>query len=110
MESGLIMENLEAEIFNLIVHSGNARGLIFEALDVAEKEDYSGATKLMQEANEELVLAHNVQTQLIQDELKNKSTISLLLIHAQDQFMTTMSEQVLIEKMIHMQKQLNELK
>ncbi|EMF0116075.1 PTS lactose/cellobiose transporter subunit IIA, partial [Enterococcus hirae] len=34
--------------------------------------------------------------------------ISLLLIHAQDQLMTVMSEQALIERLIKMQKQINE--
>lgn len=104
------MENLETEIFNLIVHSGNARALIFEAFEQSEQQKYDTADQLMKEADAELILAHNVQTKLIQDELQQKTDISLLLIHAQDQFMTTMSEQTLIEKMIHIQQQLNELK
>lgn len=92
-EVGDIMENIEAVIFELIVHSGNARGMLFEALDAAEAE---------------MTIAHNLQTKLIQDDLKGQGQISLLLIHAQDQLMTTMSEQALIERLIKMQQQLNQ--
>lgn len=103
------MENIENVIFELIVHSGNARGFLYEALDQTEKKDYAAADQSMKEAEQEMVTAHNVQTKLIQDDLTTKDSISLLLIHAQDQFMTTMSEQSLIERLIKMQKQINEL-
>lgn len=102
------MEELEATIFELIVHSGNARGLLYESLDCAENGEYQQIDDLLVEAKAEMNTAHNIQTQLIQDNLAGKGAISLLLIHAQDQLMTAMSEQALIERLIKMQKQLNE--
>ncbi|MEX1447825.1 PTS lactose/cellobiose transporter subunit IIA [Enterococcus sp. C76] len=102
------MEELETKIFDLIVHSGNARGLLFETLECAENKEYYEIDNLLNKAKEEMNIAHNIQTQLIQDNLAGKGEISLLLIHAQDQLMTVMSEQALIERLIKMQKQINE--
>lgn len=104
------MEELETLIFDLIVHSGNARGLLYEALDYAEQENYDQIEELMKQAETEMVRAHNIQSTLIQKDLQGKEAISLLLVHAQDQFMSTMTEQALIERLIKMQKQLNQLK
>lgn len=102
------MEELETIIFDLIVHSGNARGSLFEALECAENKKYDEIDNLLNKAKKEMNIAHNIQTQLIQDNLAGKGEISLLLIHAQDQLMTVMSEQALIERLIKMQKQINE--
>ena len=102
------MEELESIIFELIVHSGNARGLLYEALDCTENKEYQKIDDLLAQAKAEMNTAHNIQTQLIQDNIAGKGEISLLLIHAQDQLMTAMSEQALIERLIKMQKQLNE--
>ena len=41
-----------------------------------------------------------MQTDLITRDLNGSLPMSLLLVHAQDQLMTTMSEQSLIEQMI----------
>lgn len=101
------MKNQENVIFDLIVHSGNARGLLYEALDKAEMSEFKESEKLMEKAKGELVLAHNIQTELIQDDLRGNGKISLLLIHAQDQFMNTMTEQSLIERLIKLQKKID---
>ncbi|NDU78540.1 PTS lactose/cellobiose transporter subunit IIA, partial [Actinomadura sp. DSM 109109] len=42
----------------------------------------------------------DMQTELITRDLNGSLPMSLLLVHAQDQLMTTMSEQSLIEHMI----------
>ncbi|MFT4186291.1 MAG: PTS lactose/cellobiose transporter subunit IIA [Micrococcaceae bacterium] len=105
------MENIENLIFEIIVHSGNSRANLYEALDEAGKNSsQEKIDELLKNAAEEMTLAHNIQTNLIQEDLKGDSEISLLLIHAQDQLMTTMSEQTLIERMIKMQQQINKLK
>ena len=69
-EVGDIMENIEAVIFELIVHSGNARGMLFEALDAAEADNHEQSVMCMQQAEAEMTIAHNLQTKLIQDDLK----------------------------------------
>lgn len=103
------MNDLESTIFELIVHSGNARALLYEALDFSQTNSKNEVHEKLNNVKKEMVLAHNLQTKLIQDNLKGEGEISLLLIHAQDQFMTAMTEQVLIEKMINMQYQINSI-
>lgn len=102
-------KELENEIFKIITHSGTARADLYEALKETREKNYNKSDELLKSVSNELDLAHNVQTKLIQEDLNNKLEDSLLLIHAQDQFMTTMSEQSLIEQMIIMQKEINKL-
>lgn len=105
------MEELETIIFDIIIHGGNARALAYEALEKAREADYEEVERLLEECRQEMTLAHNTQTQLVQDEVKGENVkISLLLIHAQDQLMTSMTEQTLIQQMIEMQKEINALK
>ncbi|MEH6992837.1 PTS lactose/cellobiose transporter subunit IIA [Neobacillus drentensis] len=97
----------EIEIFEIISHGGNARGLAYEALEAAEAFDFEKAEALIKQAEEELNLAHNTQTKLIQNELNGDlSEKSLLMIHAQDHLMTAISEQKLIKHMIRIVKKL----
>ncbi|MEH7034675.1 PTS lactose/cellobiose transporter subunit IIA [Priestia megaterium] len=97
----------EMEIFEIISHGGNARGLAYEALQAAEEFDFEKAEDLIKQAAEELGLAHKNQTKLIQAELNGEAAEkTLLMIHAQDHLMTAISEQKLIEHMIRIIKKL----
>ena len=102
---------MEERIFEIIIHGGNARGMAYEALEKARAGEYEEVERLLAECKSEMTLAHNTQTKLVQDEIRgDEIKISLLLIHAQDQLMTTMAEQTLILQMIDMQKEINLLK
>lgn len=104
------MGELETQIFEIITHAGTARADLYEALKAVRSGDDEKGKQIMKKASEEMTLAHNVQTKLITADMNKKTDISLLLIHAQDQLMTTMSEQTLIEQMITMQEQINDLR
>jgi len=100
---------MEQEIFEIITHAGDSRAYAFEALGEAENKNYDKAEELLKKAREELRLAHNTQTKLIQAEINAKGIkITLLIVHAQDQLMTAMSENSLIEKMVRMYKVIHE--
>ncbi|WP_163101486.1 PTS lactose/cellobiose transporter subunit IIA [Peribacillus alkalitolerans] len=102
--------NLEMAVFEIISFGGNAKSLFYEALNAAENNDFDKAEELMKEGSAELNKAHNMQTKLIQFEINGGSMEkTLLLIHAQDHLMTTISEQSLIERMIKMNKKIMEL-
>lgn len=103
---------MEEKIFEIIVHSGNARSMLYEALEKTREGKSKEADQLLNEAKKEMTVAHNVQTNLVQAEINGDESVkvSLLLIHAQDQLMTTMSEETLIKQMIDMQKEINVLK
>ncbi|MBY6797637.1 PTS cellobiose transporter subunit IIA [Clostridium botulinum] len=83
---------MEEMILNIITHSGEARTYAMEAIQYAKKSEFNKAKKSIEKSNEELGFAHSYQTNLIQEEAAgNKAEISLLLIHAQDHLMTTMT-------------------
>lgn len=96
---------MEQEIFEIISHGGDARGFAYDALKAAKGAEMETAAELLGKAQEELDLAHNTQTKLIQAELNGQDLkMSLLMIHAQDQLMTAIAEKNLIEQMVDMLK------
>lgn len=83
---------MEEIIMNLIMHSGEARSYAMEAMADAKSGDIEGAREKITKASEQLTEAHHSQTALIQGEAGgNKAEFSLLLMHAQDHLMTTMT-------------------
>lgn len=83
---------MEEIILNIIMHSGKARSYSMEAITAAKAGNFSAARGLIVRADEELGYAHTSQTSLIQGEAVNdKIEFSLLLVHAQDHLMTTMT-------------------
>ena len=95
----------EEEIMTLIVDSGNARSLALEALQNARKGEFDSAEDKLKEADESLLKAHNVQTELIQKELNGGGTeINLLTVHAQDHLMCAMVVIDLAKELVEMLK------
>ncbi len=83
---------LEEQIMQIILHSGNAKSYAVEAIQAAKENQQEEAKELINQANQELIEAHHVQTSLIQGEVRGeKIEISLLLIHAQDHLMNSIT-------------------
>lgn len=98
---------MEEIVMNLIMHSGEARSYAMEAMDLAKKGNIDGARDLIQKSSEELGEAHHSQTTLIQGEAGGKKTeLSLLLVHAQDHLMTTMTLKDLANEIIDIHEKL----
>ena len=77
------MDNLELVSFQLISNVGEARSALFEAMRAAREECFEEADKLVREAHE----SHS--SLIMQEASGDKVQISLLLMHAEDQLMTT---------------------
>lgn len=104
------MEKIDMEviIFEIISQGGTAKGLAYEALEAAEKGDYEKSEQLLKEADEALLQAHNIQTQIIQAEAAgDKTEVSVLFVHAQDHLMTAIEAKTLIEHIIKLHKKLD---
>ena len=83
--------NIEMNIFQIIANSGDAKSIIFEAIQLAKTGQVEAANAKLIESEEKLSAAHREQTALIQTEAQeNGVPVSLLLIHAQDHLMNTM--------------------
>lgn len=77
----------------IILHAGDAREKAKEAIKLAKALDFDGAKKRLAEAKADIVLAHQSQTEVIQNEAAGKNyEPSLLFTHAQDTLMTIASE------------------
>lgn len=100
--------DMELEIFNIISNGGDAKAIAYEALELAHENQFEQAYKKLENANETLSKAHNTQTKLIQADINGENVkMSLLLVHAQDHLMTSISEISLIEQMIKMLKKIS---
>lgn len=102
---------LEQTIMQLIVNGGDARSLSLKAIQAAEQDDFTQAARLLQEAKEAMNKAHEVQTSLIQEEVRgNHSAVTLLMVHAQDHVMNAMTVKELAEHIINNRKEIHALK
>ncbi|WP_300382419.1 PTS lactose/cellobiose transporter subunit IIA [Clostridium sp.] len=99
---------MEEIIMNLIMNSGDARSYAMEAIQAAKENDFNKSDELMSQSKKQLDNAHNSQTQLIQGEINGKKIdISLLLVHAQDHLMTTITLNTLASEIIDLHKKVS---
>lgn len=96
-----------AEIYNqqamqIILHAGDGRFAVMNALDAVAKGDLEDAQQQLQKAYAEIQQAHQVQTSILQQiacgELEQE--YSVLFSHAQDTLMTIYSEYNLAQKLL----------
>jgi cellobiose PTS system EIIA component len=96
------MDSLEVS-FQLILHSGNARSHAMEAITFAKKRNFTEAHKSLEESGKELTKAHNVQTTLLQAEASGAPpNLSILLVHAQDHLMNSITVKDLAGEMVEL--------
>ena len=98
------MNDMEQQIVGLISAAGDSKAKAFEALKKVKESKYDEARALLQEAREIDLEAHKIQTQLITAEMsggENKPEVGLLMVHAQDHYMTSQLARDLIEEMIN---------
>ncbi|MPM70180.1 PTS system cellobiose-specific EIIA component [bioreactor metagenome] len=98
---------MEQTILEIILNSGEARSLCLQAMSILKEHKYAEARALMIQAKKPLNLAHKAQTNIIQEEAAGHRTeVSLLMIHAQDHLMTTLSIRDIVEVMIDYAEQI----
>lgn len=103
--------SIEGISFQLILHAGNAKSLLMEAMYKARDGKIKEAREKMNEAKVELNKAHHSQTSLIQSEASGeKYDINILLIHAQDHLMNAMTTKDLVEEIIYLHEKTSERK
>lgn len=102
------MESTITEIaFQIILHAGNGKANAMEAIQEAKSGDFEAADKKINDANIDLGKAHQFQTKLLQDEANGSDKeISIILIHAQDHLMTSMTVRDLAIEMIDLYRRL----
>lgn len=112
---GSKMDNQEKNVmidasFNLILHAGNARSSAMEALYLSNTGDWQEAEKKYEEARSEFELAHNVQTNLLIENARGAQLIpDILMVHAQDHFISAMVCLELCKEMTKMYHKIYEI-
>ncbi|PJI10215.1 MULTISPECIES: PTS lactose/cellobiose transporter subunit IIA [Clostridium] len=102
-------EKTEQQSMELILDAGNGKALAVEAFrGLLQDKDVEKAKKKLKEAGAEIGKAHNIQTSLLQQDISDKPVEkSILLIHAQDHFMTALTMRDMVELLIEMYEKLN---
>ncbi len=94
------LENAQVAM-QIILHAGDARVKAMDALKALKEFDIESAKKHLAAAKEDIVKAHNVQTDALQAEARGEDTeYSILFCHAQDTCMTVYSEMNLAQHFI----------
>lgn len=97
------MSELEQQIVGIISSAGDSKAKAFEAMKQIKVGNYDEARKLLAESREADLEAHKIQTQLITAEMaggENRPEIGLLMVHAQDHYMTSQLARDMVEELI----------
>lgn len=90
MTGNMTSEELQVIAFDIILHSGNARTLIHEAFKLLRQGEK--ASQQLDKANEAILEAHKAQTNLLKEYASGqKIEMEIIMVHAQDHLMTTMT-------------------
>lgn len=102
------MEGMELICFQLITAAGGAKSNYIGAIQKAKEGLYEEAEALIKEGDELLKKGHEPHVDLIQKEAAGESVpMSLILMHAEDQMMSTELFKVMAEEMIELYKKLD---
>ena len=101
----------QVESCTLIMHSGNAKSSAMESIRAANQKDYELAEKKLQEASEELTIAHQMQTDLLTKMSRGEEVkVDILMVHAQDHLSSAILVNDLAKKLIAMEKEIQDFK
>ena len=98
-------------LMQLIVKSSKVTTLAMQSVKSALAGDISSARGLLDEARVKGVEAHNVQTEMIQQEIRGEGdSPTLLSVHAQDHFMNSHLLLEVVNIIVNQQEQIDTLK
>ena len=97
--------------FELIWHAGNSKSCSMEALAAANANDYKMVEVKLNEADDELKTAHQIQTKMLHGFANGQRVdVNVLMVHAQDHLNGAMLTNDFVKQMIIMTKEIQELK
>ncbi|WP_416327554.1 PTS lactose/cellobiose transporter subunit IIA [[Eubacterium] hominis] len=96
--------------FGLILHAGDSKSKSLMAIEEARAFNFEEARRLVKEAQENLKIAHQTQTELIQSVAKGGNVnVDVLLVHAQDHLTTAMIMVDQAQEFIHIYELLKDV-
>ncbi|AZP05578.1 PTS cellobiose transporter subunit IIA [Jeotgalibaca ciconiae] len=101
-------EQIQAVAFEIILHSGDARTVVHEAFKLMREGNEKTAIEKLEDANNKLTQAHKAQTQLLQSYAGGEEVnVDIIMVHAQDHLMTTMTLREVALEMLELYKRIN---
>lgn len=103
------MEGLELICFQMISASGAARSSYIEAIRAAKDGDIEKARNKIKDGEQLFLDGHQAHVKLLQQEMSGESatTVSLILLHAEDQMMAAEMFKILAEEFIDLYEAFN---
>ncbi|MGG5316607.1 PTS lactose/cellobiose transporter subunit IIA [Enterococcus sp. AZ072] len=89
--------------FEIVAYSGDARSSLLRLLKEIRAGNFSNVEDKVHEADENLKLAHNAQTQVLSNEASGEDLeLGFIFIHGQDHLMTTLLLRDLVQDFIEL--------
>ena len=103
------MDNLEVAM-GLITGAGDSRSYCMEAIDHAREGEFGKAREAVDKAVAAMIETHEIQTQLIRDEMEGKGeAVSLIMAHAQDHLNLALVMRDVAEEFIKLYERISRL-
>lgn len=104
------MENkIEQHCFEIISFSGGAKALFLEAVDLAMEFQFEEAAAKIKEGKDILKQGHQAHAELLTMDVNGEMPhMPLLLVHAEDQFMSSEDALTLANKTLKLMKVISE--
>ena len=93
------LEKLSVVAMEIITYSGAAKSTYIEAMHLAKKQQVAEANAKLEEGDNFLKEAHEKHLALLQKEaLENEPQVSMLVMHAEDQFMSCETIKIMVKE------------
>ena len=98
----LTMDEVTANCMEMIGYTGEGRSLVYEAVGLMVEDDYQAAMKKIEEAEDNLAKAHEIQFLKLMSMQARGDEIpcSMLLLHAMDILMTSTAEKDMVKAIV----------
>ena len=102
-------EKIVEVAMELIVGAGGAKSSAMEAIRLAKEGSFDEADAALNTAEEMLISAHHIQTDLIQRTARGEEIeVGLLMVHAQDHLMTGILAKDLAREIVDLHRKLSQ--
>lgn len=99
------LEQLSATAMEIITYAGVAKSSYIQAMQLAKKHQFSEADRMLHEGDNVLKQAHKFHMEMLQKEAEeNEPQVSMLLLHAEDQFMSCETIKLMVQEFIELFK------
>lgn len=103
-----MLEQMQMVAFQIIATVGEAKSLYMEGIYLAKDKEFEKAEEKIKEGERVFAQAHTLHFELVQKEASGEELpFSLMLMHAEDQMLTTETLKIFAEEIISLRKEIH---